>query len=275
MELPDKETMSVRSRFYRIVAAISILLVLDRLQEILYLFPVYKGLYESYPFYIPEGGKSILQILLAVFGMQLLTRSQPRDAVSELGFKAPIWKGLSFGLGATFLMILGFALTNPFRLPDDGFAAVYLVGISPLAEETLYRAFAVGALYFRCRLPLWLSLLIPASIFGFGHVSSGSGLVENIGLFLLLSSGGLFFGWFYIRWSRNLWAPFFLHAAMNLCWQIFDVSDSAIGGWWPFLLQISAIIVAVLLTLKFTSRKGQKDEHLEQADSGNADMPQA
>jgi hypothetical protein len=36
---------------------------------------------------------------------------------------------------------------------------------------------------------------------------------------------------------------------MNLWWDIFSVSDNAIGGWLPFALQTFTIIIAVVGTL--------------------------
>lgn len=36
---------------------------------------------------------------------------------------------------------------------------------------------------------------------------------------------------------------------MNLWWDVFNIDDTALGGWLPFSLQIGTMLFAVLLTL--------------------------
>jgi hypothetical protein len=36
---------------------------------------------------------------------------------------------------------------------------------------------------------------------------------------------------------------------MNLWWELFSISGSAIGGWLPIVLQDSTMLLAILLTL--------------------------
>lgn len=248
-------SMSFRSRLLKSVAVLAILLVLDHLQELLSLAAFYRGLYKVFPFYVAEGGKSILQIVLAVIALQLLTRDSARAVMAELGFFAPLVRGLTFGFGAALVMLAGFAATLPFKVPSDWAVLLYLAGLSPLSEETIYRAFGVGTLEGRCRAPRWLALLLPAIVFGLGHVEQGASWNEKLGLFALTASGGIFFGWFYLRWQRNLWVPFSIHAGMNLSWELFDVSRNAIGGWWPFALQTGTLVVGILASVKFAPRR--------------------
>jgi hypothetical protein len=42
---------------------------------------------------------------------------------------------------------------------------------------------------------------------------------------------------------------------MNLWWELFSVAKSALGGWFPFVLQGSTILLAVLVTLIRTRPK--------------------
>lgn len=248
-------SMSLRSRLLKSLAVLAILLVLDHLQELLSLATFYRGLYKVFPFYVPEGGKSILQIVLAVIALQLLTRESARAAMAELGFFAPLVRGLTFGFGAALVMFAGFAATLPLKIPSDWAVLLYLAGLSPLAEETVYRAFGVGTLAGRCGAPRWLALLLPAIVFGLGHIQEGASWSERLGLFMLTASGGILFGWFYLRWWRNVWMPFSIHAGMNLSWELFDVSRNAIGGWWPFVLQTGTLVVGILATVKFAPRR--------------------
>ena len=246
---------SFRSRLLMGAAVLAVVLTLGHLQELLWLFPSYRNLYQLYSFYVPNGCVSLLQIVLVAVALALLCRESVRTATAELGFFAPPLQGFAFGFGAAAVMFIGFAATVPFKVPSDVLALLYLVGLSPLAEETLYRAFAVGTLRDRCGAPVWLALLLPAIIFGLGHVDQGAALSEKVALFALTASGGLIFGWFYLRWQRNLWIPFSIHAGMNLSWELFDVSSNALGGWWPFSLQIGAVVVGIVATLKFAPRR--------------------
>ncbi|MGH8194863.1 MAG: lysostaphin resistance A-like protein [Woeseiaceae bacterium] len=260
MELNDSQgritpVHSLRARLLLGFAVVAILLILDRDHDLLSLFPFYRDLNQAYTFYVLQGGRSLLQMALVVVAVALLGRQSLRSAGRELGFSASLLRGLAFGFGAATVMFVGFALTMPFKVPSDIVALLYLAGLSPLSEEVLYRAFGVGTLRDRCGAPTWLALLIPATIFGLAHVGQGATWSENMALFALTGSGGLFFGWFYLRWQRNLWVPFFLHAGMNLSWELFDVSSNAIGGWWPFVLQTSAIVIGILATLKFAPRR--------------------
>ncbi|HXI02146.1 MAG TPA: CPBP family intramembrane glutamic endopeptidase [Candidatus Saccharimonadales bacterium] len=246
--------LSIRSRIATGSAVVAILMILNYLQNGLALIPAYRGLYERWPFYVPESGKSLLQILLVVGAASLVSRRPVRDATRDLGFLASIGRGAAFGLGSVAVMIVGFAATTSFHVPSDLPAVIYLAGLSPLAEEVLYRAFGVGTLRHRCGAPVWLALALPAIVFGLGHVEKGAGWSQSLALFALTGSGGLFFGWFYLRWRRNLWAPFFLHAGMNLSWQIFQVGDNAVAGWWPFALQAAAIVAGILATVRFAPK---------------------
>jgi hypothetical protein len=40
---------------------------------------------------------------------------------------------------------------------------------------------------------------------------------------------------------------------MNLWWEVFSVAKTALGGWFPFLLQTGSIFLAVGITLCWTS----------------------
>ena len=70
----------------------------------------------------------------------------------------------------------------------------------------------------------------------------------------LLPAGGVLFAWLVYRW-QNLWVPMVLHICMNLWWELFSVSRNAIGGWFPFALQMFTLFLAVAVTVYFTRPK--------------------
>jgi uncharacterized protein len=70
----------------------------------------------------------------------------------------------------------------------------------------------------------------------------------------MLGTGGVFFAWFYYRWD-SIWFPFTVHALMNFYWELFSISKTALGGWFPFALQWITILCAALLTWKVTRKQ--------------------
>jgi membrane protease YdiL (CAAX protease family) len=244
------------------VAILVVFLVIDHLQDILSLAGVYRRLYERFPFF-PEGGKeSPSNRALPRGGCQPLADVLARDGVlwaddapeatRELGITPRLAQGLAFGVGASAPMFIGFAVTTPLAVPPVSAATAYLAGLSPLAEEILYRGFACGLLYTRAGMPAWAALGLQASVFGWGHVEQGASLRDALGLFLLLASGGLFYGWFFLRWARNIWVPFALHASMNLSREVFQVGETALGGWYAFTLQSATMVLGIVFTLRWT-----------------------
>jgi hypothetical protein len=52
-----------------------------------------------------------------------------------------------------------------------------------------------------------------------------------------------------MKWRDNLWTVWGLHAGMNLWWEVFNVDDTALGGWLSNGARLATVIVAVLLTI--------------------------
>ena len=62
------------------------------------------------------------------------------------------------------------------------------------------------------------------------------------------------FAWPVYRW-QNLWVAVALHICMNLWWELFSVAKTAIGGWFPFMLQNLTMLLAIFITLYWTRSK--------------------
>jgi len=258
----------IRRRWISAAVIVMVFLVTDHLQEILSLTGVYRHLYDRFPFYVPEGGKSLLQMALCLGVVRLLWASNVFETMRELGIVPRVTQGLAFGIGASVPMFIGFALTTPLAVPPVSMGTAYLAGLSPLAEEVLYRGFACGLLYTRAGMPAWAALGLQAIIFGWGHVEQGASFREGLGLFLLLTSGGFFYGWFFLRWTRNIWVPFTLHACMNLSWEVFHVGETALGGWYAFTLQSATMVLGIMFTIRWT--KGIRRSTLGSVDADSA-----
>jgi membrane protease YdiL (CAAX protease family) len=242
-----------RSRLVYAALVLAALYVLFDAQAWLVRIPAYRHLYRGHPFYLPEGIKTTLQILLCLAVVALSLGKNSRQTFAELGLNRGIRKGLLFGVLATTPFFLGLALTH--HVGKLAWPAIfYLAFFAPFAEELVVRAYGFGQLYRRCGWPLWLAILLTAGLFGWGHVEKGANFGEAAALFLLTGIGGAFFAWFYYRWD-SIWFPWIAHALMNFYWEIFSVSKTALGGWFPFALQGITIATATLLTWKTTRKQ--------------------
>lgn len=234
-----------------LVILISLLLA-EYAHELLSLIEAYRRLGGQVPFYVRSSARNLLQIALCFLVIRIFWARSFAGVLREVGFGGQPLSGLAFGAVATSPMVIGLALTSSLAPAPASIETVYLAGVSPLTEEIVYRGFACGLLYTRARVPVWIAVALPGLVFGWGHAGQGSSFAEGLGLFLLVGAGGAAFGWFYLRWARNFWIPFGVHMFANLAWELFDVADSALGGWLPFMLQVAMILLGVIITLRWT-----------------------
>lgn len=245
---------SIEPRLPRVAIAVVTLLTFalaTHLQELLSLTEFYRSWYERYPFYVPEGLKTTLQIALVLTVTGALYRGGPGGVAAELGLTRPVIPAFTVALIATTPLLVGLALT---RRVDPKFAPVevfYTAGYSSFAEDLVYTGFAVRQLYRRARWPFWLAVLGVAVVFGLGHVEKGSTLGQMAGLFAFTAVGLALFAWMFTQWGDNLWVPVSLHLLLDLWWAVFAAGDTAVsGGWVPMALAAASVGVAVALTLR-------------------------
>ena len=60
------------------------------------------------------------------------------------------------------------------------------------------------------------------------------------------------FAWLVYRW-KNLWVAVALHICMNRWWELFSISRTAIGSWFPFTVQNLTMLLANLYPMWATS----------------------
>jgi len=123
-------------------------------------------------------------------------------------------------------------------------------------EELYYRGFLFGMLFRFTNLGFIPSVLLSAVLFASGHVYQSPDFAMATGIFLTTFMGAFFFAWLYAEWQFNLWVPIFLHTLMNLAWEIFSVSDNALGGFTSNLFRAMTIALAIILTLLYNRKKG-------------------
>jgi membrane protease YdiL (CAAX protease family) len=151
-------------------------------------------------------------------------------------------------------MAVVFAVTAGLRSKLPAAEIAYLAVLSPLAEEVVFRGFAFRQLHRRAGWGFWPSVLVTALVFGLVHLEKGTSATQLAGIFFITAAGGAVFAWLFTAWGDSLAAPFALHAAMNLCWQLFPVGDTAFAGWIPTALQFTTALLAIGLTLLLRRR---------------------
>jgi len=229
-------------------STIAVLVAVSYIHEILSRLPAYVQLHNNKPFYVAESIDKVAGVCLCLITVWLMKRTGPRGVLREVGLDAPILPAFAFALIASSPMMLGFALTRSLTPHIQVRPLLFLTVLSPLVEEVEFRGFGVLQLKHRTGWPFWVVVWASALLTGYGHMEQGGTLLESIELFLLLTAGAVTFAWLAYRW-QSLWVPVALHICMNLWWELFSIARSAIGGWFPFVLQSSTMLLAILLTL--------------------------
>lgn len=245
------------SRSWRI-ATVSILtlIVAAYAHEILALFGAYRRLHLEHPFYFAESIDKIGGAVLCGIFVWLLYRSGARGVLERLGLYGNTLRATAFGIAASLPMLIGFALSFKFNSHFEFLPVLFRDLLSPLVEEVEFRGFGVLQLHRGTGWPFWAVVWPSAILFGYGHVEQGQTALEMVGLFFLTGFGGVVFAWLAYKW-QSLWVAIALHLCMNLWWDLFSVSNNAIGGWFPFALQTLTIVIAIVGTLYLTKPRSR------------------
>ena len=235
-------------------ATLLMLVILNYLHEVLSRFAAYRSLHKNHAFYVPEGIDKIGGIVLCALAVWVLRRVAWKDIVHELGLPDSPLSALCFALLASSPMLVGFVLTRSLIPHMEPRTIFFLTVISPIAEEIEFRGLGVRVLQRGTGWPFWILVWPQALLFGLGHIEQGQSPLEMAELMLLTGLGAVVFAWLVYRW-QSLWFPIALHICMNLWWELFSVAKSALGGWFPFALQVASILLAVVITLYWTKRK--------------------
>jgi membrane protease YdiL (CAAX protease family) len=239
-----------------IIAAITvaILIVVSYIHAIIYHIPQYRWLHRQRPFYIAESFDKIGGVVICMLAIWLMRRIGLRGIGRELGLSAPPLPAIAFALIASLPMLIGFAITRSLPPHIQILPLLFTTVFSPIVEEIEFRGFGVRHLQRATGWPFWVAVWPSAVLFGAVHVEQGQSSQEMAALFFLIGAGGVMFAWMVHRW-QNLWVAIALHIFMNSWWDLFSVSRSAIGGWFPFVLQNLTMLSAILITLYWTRSK--------------------
>ena len=191
-------------------------------------------------------------------GTLLLARNS--SLVEDLGLNRSIIKGFLFALICTSPMFIGFGFVFDFNFDISINTILISVLAAGFFEELFFRGFLFGLVFKKTNLGFIPSVLFGALFFGILHLHQSSEIGELVGIFLITFLGGILFAWLYAEWNYNIWMPIFLHMLMNLSWELFSVSDNALGGIYSNVFRVLCIALVIALTVIYKKKKGLKLE---------------
>jgi membrane protease YdiL (CAAX protease family) len=241
-------------RWYFVFATRCVFPGVNSLPEILARFAVYRELQEFHPLCLPGGIDKAGGILLCVLATRILRPVNWKDIPREMGLASSPLPAVVFDLAASAPMLAGLALSHGLTPHLDSLNILFLTVLSPLTEEIAFRGLGTWNLQRGTDWPFWALVWPQAPPLGLGHIGQGQGFVEMAEWMILTGSGAVLFAWLVRRW-QSLWYGLALHIRMNLWLEVFSVAKTALGGWFPFAMQIGTGLVGVGITPYCTKNK--------------------
>ena len=177
---------------------------------------------------------------------------------NNLGLSKNILQGLILAIIFTLPMFIGglifYKFNTKITIPNLIAGTIF----AGLFEELYFRGFLFGQIFRNTRFGFFPSIIIGAIIFAAAHLYQSQDISILIGIFITTFLGAIFFAWLFVEWDYNLWVPIFLHTLMNLSWDIFNVSDNALGNVTSNIFRVLTIAAAIILTILYKRKHGQK-----------------
>tara|TARA_R110002073_G_scaffold118918_5_gene259301 strand:+ start:246266 stop:247081 length:816 start_codon:yes stop_codon:yes gene_type:complete len=209
----------------------------------------YRAMRSAWPRNVQYLIHPLFRMILVLIGWLILCSiciSSRRPTLGLLvGWKQGL-KGFAIGVLCSLPMLILGLVCDRNSISRDLIHSTIVPG---LTEEIFYRAFAFGMFVQVLRLKLWPAAILTGLIFGLAHLISASvraqPIMDQVGWIGMIAIGGLFYAWIYERANWNLWVVIALHAAMNLWWDMFDLTSSPIGNIGATLSRILAVGLAI------------------------------
>jgi membrane protease YdiL (CAAX protease family) len=177
---------------------------------------------------------------------------------NSLGLSKNILKGLLLAMIFTLPMFIGGLIFYKFNTEISLANLIASTILAGLFEELYFRGFLFGQIFRNTKLGFIPSIIIGAIVFASAHLYQSQDFSIMTGIFITTFLGAIFFAWLFVEWDYNLWVPIFLHTLMNLSWELFNVSDNALGNITSNIFRCLTIAVAIILTILFKKKHGQK-----------------
>lgn len=181
-----------------------------------------------------------------------------RSILKNLGLLSNIYIGISTSLLFACPMFIGGFLYFKFNKEIHFENLIAGTVVAGFMEELYFRGFLFGLLFRKTNLGFIPSIILGALIFALGHLYQSKDIGELLGIFMITFSGAIFFAWLFVEWGYNLWVPILTHTFMNLCWELFQVDDSALGGKTANVFRGITILTAIIFTIWYKKKRNKK-----------------
>lgn len=189
-------------------------------------------------------------------GTFIITRKP--NVFKSLALSSGIFGAIGLSVLFTLPMFAGGLLFFKFNQQIDIERLIAGTIVAGFMEELYFRGFLFGLLFRKTNFGFIPSIFFAALIFALGHLYQSQNINELIGIFMITFSGAIFFAWLYVEWNYNLWVPVFTHTLMNLCWNLFQVDNSALGDVKANIFRGLTIIMAITFTVLYKRKNHQK-----------------
>jgi membrane protease YdiL (CAAX protease family) len=172
-----------------------------------------------------------------------------------LGLNTGFFESLKWALLCCIPIFIGYPCIASFN-HDINLNGFYSNLISAgFFEEFMYRGFLFGILFFYAGWGFVPAIIIPSLIFASGHLYQAHDLGSAISVFAFTTVASVGFALAYIIW-KSLWMPIFMHAFMDITWELFNLHGGAVGNGTANIFRFTAIGLAIF----FTIRKARTDK---------------
>ncbi|MFP3832218.1 CPBP family intramembrane glutamic endopeptidase [Chryseobacterium sp. SIMBA_028] len=153
-----------------------------------------------------------------------------KDILNLFSLDRPIIKGFVLAFLGTLPMLIGYFIHFKINITINTESLFINTISSAFFEEIIFRAFLIGTLFRFTKLGFLSSVVLGSLLFAQVHLYQSQKTKELIEIFAITFLGSVFFAWVYFEQNFNLWGAIFLHALMNLYWEIFNVSENVSGN---------------------------------------------
>jgi membrane protease YdiL (CAAX protease family) len=197
----------------------------------------------------------ITGILIVVFCNWLIHKN---FQLHTLGLEHDILNGLFYGILFTIPMFLGYAFYFHDSFGIDGKIIYRDIVLAGFGEEFIYRGFLFGLFFYSAGWGFIPACLVAGFFFGMGHLYKAETLNEGISVFLFTALASAGFAWFYYVWN-SLWMLVFLHASMDLVWDMFNIETDVTGNMVVNIFRFATLGIVIIVTARFAKRTGKDD----------------
>ena len=253
VETAPAEPAPARARWVVATATLAAFLVLDTFDWALFRLVAGESAGWTRTFWQVALRDGLQVVAVAGLAWLLVGRGRVLEALGMAGRAGPgayLARGLAVALAFTAIMPIVFTLmgsANPG--PEPALRLMRGALLPGVREEIFYRAFLFGFLFRFAGWGFLPAALLGAAVFGAAHLYQSDDAAEAAAIFAITGLGGMWFAWLFVEWDYNIWVPASVHVLMNGWWEVFDISNSALGSGYADVARVLVIVASVALTV--------------------------